>query len=392
MIVRTPKDDQPRAKKQHRKVKTGCRTCKQVLYFADLHLLELIDPRKRRVKCDEKFPTCDRCVSAGRICDGYGIWGGGGSSPRTTAQLQKLEIMKTLEISALWTSSPRETSALCPGPRISSEERGALEWFVHGTSNISPRIYATPFWPSATISAAMDSPMLLQALLALSSAHKRKVLNLTNRAHRDMLPDSEEIFMIKHYSLALGNMRKHVYVEEKLDRTGLLLAAYCCALFMLTESLCCNYDNIRIHLTAGTRLVNKLRELTSDEFIEAEKLRYFASVQDQLSIFLLQQQSPKTQPAPKPTLRYKSPVDAKEYLEATIEAMEHAARQTRLVSSSAKGMELSRKELAYHTGGLDSWKIAAEATIASRAAQMTSKETLMCRSSTEYQNRSHKNI
>lgn len=37
-----------------RRVKTGCLTCRQ-----------------RRVKCDEKKPTCDRCQAANVYCDGY---------------------------------------------------------------------------------------------------------------------------------------------------------------------------------------------------------------------------------------------------------------------------------------------------------------------------------
>lgn len=35
--------------------------------------------RIRKVKCDEEFPSCHRCVSTGRLCDGYGIRGGGGA-------------------------------------------------------------------------------------------------------------------------------------------------------------------------------------------------------------------------------------------------------------------------------------------------------------------------
>ncbi|TQS32088.1 hypothetical protein Golomagni_07605, partial [Golovinomyces magnicellulatus] len=37
------------------KVRTGCITCKI-----------------RRVKCDEVAPSCNRCTSTGRKCDGYG--------------------------------------------------------------------------------------------------------------------------------------------------------------------------------------------------------------------------------------------------------------------------------------------------------------------------------
>ncbi|KAH8692796.1 hypothetical protein BGW36DRAFT_430542 [Talaromyces proteolyticus] len=44
------------------KARTGCRTCKI-----------------RKVKCNEDRPACHQCVSSGRVCDGYGIWGGGHS-------------------------------------------------------------------------------------------------------------------------------------------------------------------------------------------------------------------------------------------------------------------------------------------------------------------------
>ncbi|KAI3541048.1 hypothetical protein CABS03_11031 [Colletotrichum abscissum] len=42
-------------RKGSQKVKTGCITCKV-----------------RKVKCDETKPSCSRCMTAGRICDGYG--------------------------------------------------------------------------------------------------------------------------------------------------------------------------------------------------------------------------------------------------------------------------------------------------------------------------------
>jgi hypothetical protein len=379
MITRKGEVDQPRAKKQHRKVKTGCRTCKQVYILAPLGSM-LTMPRKRRIKCDEKFPACDRCVSAGRVCDGYGIWGGGGtgqpSAPPMTDQSQGLEVMKTFEHPALWISPSREVSVLLPGPRLSADERSSLEWLVLGTSTVSPRVYATPFWPSATLSAAMNSPMLLQATLALSSAHKRKTLDSADRTRGDVIPDSQEVFMLQQYSRALRNMSKHMSSEEKMDRTQLLLAAYTCAMFMLIESHRCNYDAIKVHLNAGVRVVKRLRELTSDEYIESEKLRYFACVQDQMGVYQ-RQSSEEYGPTPTPTLRYKSPADAQQYLDALIEGMEHAVEQIRLISGSAKARELCREELAYYIGGFDAWKLAAEATVASRAARMTSTERLV---------------
>lgn len=46
--------DVRRTRKAHKKVRTGCLTCKV-----------------RRKKCDETRPACDRCTSTGRRCDGY---------------------------------------------------------------------------------------------------------------------------------------------------------------------------------------------------------------------------------------------------------------------------------------------------------------------------------
>ncbi|KAK6434948.1 hypothetical protein LTR95_008869 [Oleoguttula sp. CCFEE 5521] len=45
-----------RARRKHHKVLTGCVTCK-----------------KRRVKCDETKPACDRCVKAKIVCGGYHV-------------------------------------------------------------------------------------------------------------------------------------------------------------------------------------------------------------------------------------------------------------------------------------------------------------------------------
>ncbi|KAH8753266.1 hypothetical protein F5883DRAFT_574867 [Diaporthe sp. PMI_573] len=52
--------------------KAGCHTCKI-----------------RRVKCDEGWPGCQRCLSTRRTCDGYGVWGGGtGLKASTPSNLQ----------------------------------------------------------------------------------------------------------------------------------------------------------------------------------------------------------------------------------------------------------------------------------------------------------------
>ncbi|KAJ6094228.1 hypothetical protein N7467_003073 [Penicillium canescens] len=51
------------ARRAHLKSRLGCRVCKQ-----------------RKVKCDERKPVCDRCVTAGRRTKGLTREAGGGES------------------------------------------------------------------------------------------------------------------------------------------------------------------------------------------------------------------------------------------------------------------------------------------------------------------------
>jgi len=60
------------------KVKTGCRTCRLVVLFhiySGSSVAWLMKAKQlykiRRVKCDEQKPSCQRCCSTGRKCDGF---------------------------------------------------------------------------------------------------------------------------------------------------------------------------------------------------------------------------------------------------------------------------------------------------------------------------------
>lgn len=54
------------------RVRTGCGTCKSVpASFPSARYPELTGYRIRKVKCDETKPSCLRCTSTGRKCDGY---------------------------------------------------------------------------------------------------------------------------------------------------------------------------------------------------------------------------------------------------------------------------------------------------------------------------------
>jgi hypothetical protein len=57
--------------------------------------------------------------------------------------------------------------------------------------------------------------MILQALLALSAAHKRKILDPTNRAREGLPPDAQEIFMLKQYCGGMKSLYTHLYENTR---------------------------------------------------------------------------------------------------------------------------------------------------------------------------------
>jgi len=186
----------------------------------------------------------------GRVCDGYGIWGGGGSIlPDVPSSFENTEkILRTAERAercAPTSLAHRETSLVMPGPRLSQEEKHYLDWFFNGKGELSsnatemkrkltssfprvaiksPEFYIAESWWSIVVQATVDNPMILQALLALSAAHKRKTLEPTNWCQQGRLSDAHEIFLMEQYGGAMRNMRQLLGSEKAKDRWQLLWA------------------------------------------------------------------------------------------------------------------------------------------------------------------------
>ncbi len=122
--------------------------------------------RIRKVKCDEDRPACNRCVSTGRVCDGYGVWGHGvnfhGHRQRPPVSKDSNVVAPLLSLSvSLFTGL--------------SDEREFLEWFKCRTSKKIPGASILALWDVLLYPASLSEPALLHAILSLSSLHKREV-------------------------------------------------------------------------------------------------------------------------------------------------------------------------------------------------------------------------
>ncbi|KAI1370505.1 hypothetical protein F4677DRAFT_438228 [Hypoxylon crocopeplum] len=212
------------------KVKSGCRTCKT-----------------RRVKCDEGWPVCCRCLSTGRVCEGYGIWGGGGNryGRRSTGP----DTSRSLKLFY----APQLVNG------ISKDESRYLEWFTYRTAMKLPGAFRFAFWDTLLFQAISSEPAILHAVLALSSAHRRDKIGVDSSA-TGRAPDEQEQFTLKHYSRAIRHLQPHFSTKEPSSIRVTLIA---CLMFVMMEFLRGHYKAGNAHLQNGLKLLDEFHAQSS---------------------------------------------------------------------------------------------------------------------------------
>ncbi|KAF2649003.1 hypothetical protein K491DRAFT_611634 [Lophiostoma macrostomum CBS 122681] len=205
------------------KVKTGCRTCKL-----------------RKVKCDEGRPACDRCLSTGRVCDGYGIWGGGGNGYHQRPITQK--------------PCTGDCPQKAPIPffslnTVSTKELEYLEWFTCRSRIKFPGAFGSAFWDTRVLQASAREPAVLHALLALSAAHKSG-----STPPGDTGADQYEQFALRQYTKAIHHLQPH-FAANNAESTQ--IAMITCLIFVHLEFLRGHYRAGLGHLRSGIRLLRE---------------------------------------------------------------------------------------------------------------------------------------
>ncbi|PMD29888.1 hypothetical protein L207DRAFT_503376 [Hyaloscypha variabilis F] len=115
------------------KTRTGCNTCKYV------------------IKCDETIPSCAKCTSTGRKCDGYQI------------QAQQ--------------TPPEVSKAIIRSPNTgffgNTRERRSFYFFQERTAPQLSGFFAGDFWERLLLQATHHEPCIRHAIIALGSLHER---------------------------------------------------------------------------------------------------------------------------------------------------------------------------------------------------------------------------
>ncbi|KAJ9138088.1 Zn2/Cys6 DNA-binding protein [Pleurostoma richardsiae] len=217
------------------RAKTGCRTCKI-----------------RRVKCDEGRPACQRCISTGRVCDGYGIWGGGGNQYGQRVPMPN---------SKASTVTPCLRLALRPSSAISAEEQVYVDWFAYRSCRKLPGAFYSSFWRSFLFQASADEPAVLHAVLALSAAHKTEMLGAkTSHTAYNSLPDEQEQFLLRHYSKAITHL---LPLFSSKSRASVQVALIACLAFTFMEYMRGHFNAGNTHLRNGLKLLLENRSPSS---------------------------------------------------------------------------------------------------------------------------------
>ncbi|KAF2650471.1 hypothetical protein K491DRAFT_697262 [Lophiostoma macrostomum CBS 122681] len=221
-VAATTKVAQVRQKAWKPKVKTGCTTC-----------------RIRRVKCDEAKPSCQRCVSTGRKCDGY-------------------------------TAAPsRQTQAIVCGPQTSSiasvmqglnldsfEEQEAFHFYQYHSSTELSGLFDSGFWKFEVLLAAQTTPAIRHAVTSLAAMHRKYATG-----HSSVVPDDPSDRYLR-FALVQSNRA----IQEIVSAPGhgtiadkITMITYC-ILFHCLATLQGHQKTAIQHLRGGIRILREIDE------------------------------------------------------------------------------------------------------------------------------------
>ncbi|KAL4780427.1 fungal-specific transcription factor domain-containing protein [Aspergillus varians] len=211
------------------KVKSGCRTCKI-----------------RKVKCDESFPVCRRCLSTGRVCDGYGVWGGGGNhywhrqsidSPRGLLDPPQLARISTLV--------------------GSTDEMASFDWFRGRTIAKLPGSYRSDLWTKILLQLSHSEQAVWHAILALSSTHRVGFVDISSDPANKL-----EQSTLHHSIKAVHHLRPHFSARDKTSSRVVLIV---CLMFIVLDLLRGHFASAQVHLRNGLSILTETQSVYDDK-------------------------------------------------------------------------------------------------------------------------------
>ncbi|KAK0611229.1 hypothetical protein B0T14DRAFT_439375 [Immersiella caudata] len=240
--VNPPASGSKETPKRRTKSKMGCRTCKT-----------------RRVKCDERKPACQRCISTGRVCDGYGIWGGGGNAYGSAERaVNTLMSQMDRKVPSGSKALNAKTPAALPG--LNQQEYLAFDFFRTRTATKIPGVFGSDFWDTLVLQLSIGEPAVLHAVVALAATHRRAIAlgharrpSLSSNANIAHM-DSDEILALQQFNKAVAHLR-----FKKKDKQSLRVTLVVCIVFTCIELTKGEIGPSQAHFQSGLKLLQEIQ-------------------------------------------------------------------------------------------------------------------------------------
>ncbi|KAG8407213.1 hypothetical protein J3459_010414 [Metarhizium acridum] len=207
------------ARKGVPKVRTGCLTCK-----------------KRKVKCDETHPACNRCTSTGRTCDGYM------PPPPGCMSWDRL-------LSAPVPASPS------PCPEADDPELRGLAFYQQIVAPALCGPLDSSFWTKLVAQMVHSEPATRHAVLAISWLYENfgdGVSSMPERGQTGAVDAGGHDCAIRHYNAAIS----HLISPQTSCPADLNTVLLVCILFTCIEFLRGDTESAISHSQHGISLLN----------------------------------------------------------------------------------------------------------------------------------------
>lgn len=200
----------------------------------------------RRVKCDETKPSCTRCTSTGRKCDGY-------PPVANIKRRQKQRDVATSESLSL----VRQSSSPAFEIFQTDDEQRCFNFFKARTINDLSGFFPSEFWERLVPLATYHEPCLKHAVIALASLHER-----FEKGDRSILKSNKDIleggFALQQYNKAI----QHLIKQPRKPSFDTSLVA--CVLFACFETLRGHHGSALSHIHSGVQILTQANEVDQD--------------------------------------------------------------------------------------------------------------------------------
>ncbi|KAG9231486.1 hypothetical protein BJ875DRAFT_444036 [Amylocarpus encephaloides] len=202
------------------RVRTGCNTC-----------------RIRKVKCDEGKPTCQRCTSTSRTCDGYS---------RSPSRGSPIRSPPTRSLSPSFIALPVFDD---------DQQRSLFRFFVSCTAVVAPIYYGKDFWSRRVLQLSLSEPAVRYAICGLSALHRMFRAAQENTLSPDLLIGVSRSYALQQYNLAVNHT--HKLITESLSGAGekIVQGLVACILFVCFENQIGNFQMAQVHLQHGLKIL-----------------------------------------------------------------------------------------------------------------------------------------